>query len=1172
MDHPPKPNSENDSKTLPKKELKKFTATLVDTTDLMKKQAIDVGNEKMTIEPESEELAKAGKWERLTKKEFWSRLGQKAWKYGVARDFYRNKEIYKASTEILKEQNVFIGEGRDKAANDKVMIDILDQFSSGYDDTIHTQAGEKKVVLSSENKEEKAKKDEIKKLVNDYATGKISQAYFKGQENGIIHDLKGKVDEEKIKGNTMYASNLFGIAEQLKLAKKNGEFLEGEDFEIDVIYGRSKASVRTEANYTKTEKIVKKILHTEVGQFVNESSLSIALSCASSLIARSAASLPGKILPIIGSAAISSWFANVRAKTEEEEKRKLHFRQIAKGETYNPNSRTPNRTEMDSFRYKTESATDLLKGMDANLKTLETSGASLTEQELRALLTEISSLEAKIQLSDRRNIDLITYSDTTKVVEERKNMDIRKRQLKDALQKIFNDRKIPIDNGQDFEGYYKSLANAEEGRLISEKDVGIDAKDRLFNKMKDQVGRKAAWKAFKNGVLMGTAMQELSVLWSPEKTGIIGDLVKGRDTLAPGVGTANLTGLAYLKHFFQGDIPRMSMGNVHEVLIGQNHMKLPQGVDMKINPDGSYNLVNGNTVLAENLKMNPDGSLSDTANNILVKNGIKIESHLQEGSIEKAVSPEDYIKNHPGSMKVIDRLGWYDNNTAKFDLGELKTHLGGINGTGINANGDYEIDVGKMMPGDSFHESMSADAQKLMKSGNLKMLFSSSKSTQGHGFEITVRPDGKIIIPKGGEAGLSLFENVNGKLQFNGRFGEVAEDMGNGKYMILSTMEGKGLSEIMDKVRTHTEETTLLIPGKYEGEMPPFITMVSGNPLEKMIKEEKKKQEQVKEGKIENQNNLKNVKEKENKVIIDNKKDLSVKEYTQKEYDQMIDDIKMINRKIQTSSGIITVSEEDFMSEHGKKRYMELKSIIKDVIPAQFNRTEMQTIGDEIEGLLSKAKIVSKKEKDKAVKKELEEKIKNQLIENNLRSDLEMLNKSIRESNGITTLDESDFKSEQGKEKYNELMHIQGKDITFNKDELLEIGNKLESDLINFQKKISSKEPKAVVNEVEPVKVATPEVNEPSPSSVTTPNPEVTKQYTIKDLVKVGTEFKSGVGTFKISKVNKGPLWGLFGKTTIEAIYTDNDGNESLVYFDKKGLEDRFEKQDIEITKTLENK
>lgn len=1128
MEKIPKTNTGKVSDVPDKKELKKFTATIVDTTDLMRKQAEDVGNEKMTIEAESEDLAKAGRWEKFGKKEFWTRLGQKTWKFGVARDYYRNKEIYKASEEILKEQNVYVGEGRDKDAHNKVMNDILDQFTSGYDDAIHTEAGEKKVELKSEDKEQQANKEAVKQLIKDYATGKIDKVNFQEEEKRLFNDLKGKIDEEKVKGNTMYTSNLFNVAEQIKLAIQNGKFLENEDFEIDVIYGRSKASVRTEAHYTNTERIIKKMLHTEVGQFVNETSLSIALSCVASLAARSAATLPGKVLPIIGTAAISSWFANVRAKTEEEEKRKLHFRQIAKGETYNQNDRTPNRTEMDAFRYKTEPATNILNGIEANLKNLETNGSNLTEQELTAIFTEISALEAKVRLSDRKNIDLITYSDTTKVVEERKNIDIKKRQIKDALQKAYADKKIQFPNEQDFEAYYNSLSTTEENRLLSEADTGIDAKDRMFNKAKDAVGKKAAWIAFRNGILIGTTMQEVTSLFTG-RVGIGEDIlhqIKGQDTLAPGMGTENLTALAYLKHLVQGDIPKMGMGNIHEVLVGQNHIKLPQGVDMLKNPDGTYNLINGNRILGEHLVMNTDGSLSESAKSILAHSGVGIENHLTEGVVEKTVSPEDYIKNHSELMKEIHRMGWFDNDTKDFDLNELKTHLGGINGKGIDADGNYVINVGKMMPDDSFHEALSADAQKLMQAGSLKMLFSLSKETQGHAFEFNISPKGEIIIPPGSEAGKVLFENIQGKLQFNGRFGEIAQDMGNGKYMILSTMEGKGLGGIIDKVQIPTQETILDVPGVYAGEMPPFVTIVPGNPLEKIINDKKGiafNEEKEPKDKNEKPVMINNTEEKAEKQE-------TLNEISQEEYDGVRDDLKMINRKIQISEGIITLSKDDFKSEYGKKRYTELNSI-PDGIPVRFNKTELQTIGDELEKILKNSRVVDQ-----------------QVIDGL---------KFFREK-GQLSVGAFQNKFNLNLEEAEKL--IEKVEIAYDKEmeEKEQISKKDKS-------KTEVKEVKAETNSAE---VKEKEIPQKTPESKPSTNEEK-KQYTLKDLSKIGTAIETKDGyQFTTTKFKK--PW--FGSNKVEGILKDKNGKEYLVSYKTKELEKEFIKGNIKIIKIEEEK
>ena len=120
----------------------------------------------------------------------------------------------------------------------------------------------------------------------------------------------------------MYASNIFGVAEQVKLAMQHGEFLEGEDFDLDIVYGKSKAGVRTEAKFNKAEKWAEKISHTKLGQFVNETTIAAALSISSSLIQRGATSTVSgiaKIVPFLGTALVSSGIAGLRERKKFEE-------------------------------------------------------------------------------------------------------------------------------------------------------------------------------------------------------------------------------------------------------------------------------------------------------------------------------------------------------------------------------------------------------------------------------------------------------------------------------------------------------------------------------------------------------------------------------------------------------------------------------------------------------------------------------------------------------------------------------------------------------------------------------------------------------------------------------------------------------------------------------------
>jgi len=1163
MDKAPKtePVSPNEKQ----KEKKKFTATVVDITDLMKSQSIDVGNEKMTMEVESEELQKLGGWKnlgkRMAKAEFWSRKGQGIWKYGLKRNYNLNKEIYKASQEILKTENVFAGEGKGKDAHDKVMADIIDQFNSGYEETIHEEAGEKKVMLGKDELEEEATGDKAatKQLIMDWATGKIDKESFKAQEERLFRKLKGNQDDTEVssKENVMYASNLFQVAEQVKLAIENKEFLENEDFEFDVIYGKSKAGVRTEEHFNKTERIMNKLLTSKVGQFANETTIAIALSCVAAFAVKSIASMPGKIVPILGTALISSGFAKKREEMEQIRKRTDAFRKNAQGK-FGDLTKMPVRAEILSTNYKTESAGDLLKNIDENLKILETDGKNLTEQEVNSILTELTSLEALIQLSDRRRIDLITYSDSTKVVEERKNLDIKGRLIKDALRKVFENGQHKIPEGQDFETYFNSLTTAEENRLISEENTGIDAKDRIFNKMKKEKGWKAAKKAFVSGVFIGATMSEVFGLIQGH-TGIVEDIandIKGGGGLPPGVDVEHLTMITYLKHLIEGDVPKMDMGNLHEVLVGENHIKLPEGVDMIQNADGSYNLIGGEgKILVENLTMAPGGALTEEAKNILAQNGITIENHLIDGTTQQSVSPEDYAKNHSSEMKTILKRIHLDNNTPdESNLNELKTQFGGINGSGIDANGNIVLTVGSMTPDGSFHQELSANAQELMQAGQLKMLFSMSDGTQNHVFEFTVTPKGEIIIPPGETAGKLLFSNIDGRANFNGRFGEVAQDMGNGQYQILSTIEGKGVEDIVDTIRNHTEETILTVPGSYEGDLL-FVPVVAGNPLEKFTKEEQDKKAEIKIDKNEKIDDEK-VKEKEDKkaeIKIDKNEKIDdekviVYEISKEEYGGMNDDIKMLNRKIQRSEGIITIEETDFKSEYGKKRYLELKHIGKGV-PVTFNKEETKILGYEMEKILMQSKIILKNPDSKVLNEEM-------------RADLEMLNETIQKSRAPVTIQESDFKSEYGKKRYLEIKGELGdRSTSFNKDGVEKIATELEKILVGPRK-------------IEGINTETDSEKNKNIEKETSATKREEKIFTAKDLSRVGTEFISTKGvSYKIIRVKKGGgIFNLFNKTKIEVVYKNEKGEEKFVSYKKKDLERALEQKNIKITKIEEGK
>jgi len=166
------------------------------------------------------------------------------------------------------------------------------------------------------------------------------------------------------------------------------------------------------------------------------------------------------------------------------------------------------------------------------------------------------------------------------------------------------------------------------------------------------------------------------------------------------------------------------------------------------------------------------------------------------------VSPQEYLAAHHDGMEKIRRLLWYDNDTPKpiFDKNELKLWWGGTRGTGIDAHGNYVFNMKHMLPDGSYHKNFSADAQDLMQSGKLKMIFSLSKDTQNQVFEIPIDAKGNAVIDPNSETGKMLFKNTGGHAEFLGKYAEVAQMMGSKdgaeQVRILATHVGKGVSQI----------------------------------------------------------------------------------------------------------------------------------------------------------------------------------------------------------------------------------------------------------------------------------------------------------------------------------------------------------------------------------------
>ncbi len=788
---------------------------------------------------------------------------KKIWKHNLAREYYRQKEIVKTKDKIAASGNIYIDEEGTSEDHDEAMSAIIDRFTSDYDEVIDTEAGEKITNLDESLPEEKELKEKITNLVKEYASGSLNEQSFKEQKTRIFAEVATK-KKDVLDKSGFYADNLLEIAKQIKENIEHGQKLEDLDLEFEVVIGKAKAGVRTEANYNKVDKLVEKISSTKLGSLVNETTLAtgigVAYSIASALGTKIASNKALAWGTLGASTLLTGGIAGIRENKRLQDERRLHNRQMAQGKNFEPDAKR--REEMEEFRYKTESAESLTK-MISKIYDEEGSIDKISYQELIETLDSISEIDTRTQLSNKHKIDLISFSEATSVEKERTNLLIENAKTKVELRKLLSNRTdLVLPGNLSFDDYLKKLSDTKV-TLFLKGEEGIENKNKLFNKMKAKRVAQTSIKAAGVGLAIGTLFQETTALFNESKQGSIERLFDGK---SEGSSTTMVEGIR--RWLVGGDSPRLE-GPFHEQLINNGFINLPAEASLKIQPDGSYTLARpGEEMFVEHLKIDPQGRLTEESKILLGQHNVLFDEHSNtlitgNSRIEEVITPgqeisqtlpsEEYITKHPELFHEVKRNLWFDNDTKVFDKNELKTWWGGEENTGIDKDGNFVFNVKHMTPGGSYHGNESVDAQGLIKNNNLKMVFSLSRETQNMVCEVPVDQNGNAIISKDSEIGKLLFSTEKGNAKFLGKYAEVVESLGKDdkgveKIRMLSTVVGDGVKEVntLETIGSHSDTniitpevkttfvTNLDVPGDDPIDLPLVFPILPRTPLEKI--------------------------------------------------------------------------------------------------------------------------------------------------------------------------------------------------------------------------------------------------------------------------------------------------------------------------------------------------
>lgn len=757
---------------------------------------------------------------------------KRIWHGAIARDFIHQREVRHGREEIIESGNIYVLQEGSLEEHESAMADVVTRFSQGF---LHGQ--EQKRALAEIDGGDSLE-NELKVLVNFYARGHIDEATLTQEKNRVLREFGRQRHQQDRDKGLLFADNVLEVAQNARAAFNHGVGLDRIDAAIKANVGDAMIGQRTEAKRELTDRIIDKLHSTPVGSLVNETTLSIVASAvitAGRFTTRKAVTAGAAVIGIgVGAGVLAG--AREHAKVGQE--RKQHAREMAVGQEIDPDH-TKRREQMEETRYETVSATELTDRLAAARDAVAEADPATIDQALAA----ITEAQIRNDLSDTEAIDLIDFTGVSNLERERLLLDITLAEAKVAVRRSLEshseDELGALGLSHDLDSL---IVSRSEGvtRLIRQ-DMGV--KDSAFNKLRRNRTAKMAAVGFVSGVLIGDAIQEARALVGDDLQGIFEphDNQADRRTLLAGI-------------FGYGGATHNTSVSVHDLELSKHaSLKLPEGYSLVDSSNGGHNLVDSSgKVVVDHFTLNDQGHITEATRHALEASGFNltdhgedyISSHIEHSHVTRSAS--EYLHHHPNEFTKVHRELWYDNNTPSvFDQNELRLWWGGSNGTGIDAHGNYVFNIQQMQADGSFHDGLSADAQRLVHEGKMAIALSMTKDTQSHVIMVPIDKHGNAVIHAHSWMAKSLFESKGGQAHFRGAYAEAVQLMGkhNGteSTRMLATVVGDNdPHRIRDTVTHHVHEnihrivTELQPKGEKPIEIPPVLPIYSRRGLERL--------------------------------------------------------------------------------------------------------------------------------------------------------------------------------------------------------------------------------------------------------------------------------------------------------------------------------------------------
>lgn len=579
-----KPNPEEDKKREALENIRKTRVTFIDIDSLAEAEAHKTADNEMSKITGSKNFIK------------------RFWKGNLFKEAYRQKEYVRARSKIEEEGNIYSGRGLDLNAHQEASRAITDRFLSEYKEVIGQD--EEKKILDSVNPENKKIISEIEDLVFKYARNEIDELSFANEKNRIFKEINGGGGKE-IK---MYTDNLKEIASNIGIAIEHGAKMEEIKMNTELISGKAKSSLQTEAHFNKIDKLIDKLKNSKVGRYVNPATMTMAIGLAYSLgvtVAKKGAFKAGAVVSLGLAVGATGAIAGVEESHKVKKERQQHNLEMAEGGSFDKKDKK--RVSLDKFKYEMVSSGDLLKELEKNIREGNSTDLKkeLTKKESEQALAILAKIEARKKLNYERKIDLISYSGIQNVEKERKELDILVARAKCQMRKI----SPLLPEGESFDSYLSKLTETEKIKIIGGEN-GLDKKDKSFTKFKNKKVASRVIKTVTFGAVLGLIAQEGSALLdekvqsvfegvneqTTEQTplGRVLDLVMGNKNsyLIDETSQAQVGASEYISNH-QEDVTRVIRENWmdnNSEKFDLNELKLKWGGDSGLDNDGNISL------------------------------------------------------------------------------------------------------------------------------------------------------------------------------------------------------------------------------------------------------------------------------------------------------------------------------------------------------------------------------------------------------------------------------------------------------------------------------------------------------------------------------------------------------------------------------------------------------